>query len=271
MFFIRPRPLDIPLLRLGRLQLGLSLVYVNGCNQAVFQLYIDDANLLGIGRHGLAEDRALCVEGTKGEVVLSDIRLDRQSHDGRVDLAGARLGAGGFHVSANTAEDIDLVGQIHRDQQILVVDRGRRAAGQRTHPAAGFLCTGVGRIERYRGQQVTGSDSRQRPSFFGARKGLADLLIGTVGRSLQVTKHRIIIKKPPLCADLRRRLRRRKFPVSRRLFDGRALVIWPDLAARRPEQQKRDDNSPPARRAGGQRMPIGRGITAAVWHWPRQA
>ncbi len=88
MFHVRPRPLHVAPLGLGRLELGLSLVKVDRADNAVFQLRRDDAHLLGERGHRFLKDLFLGVERAEHVVVGGHVGGDREPDDAEVGGGG---------------------------------------------------------------------------------------------------------------------------------------------------------------------------------------
>ncbi len=235
--------LDIDGLRPGGFKRGLRLRKIDGGRDAGFEAAVGEVDGFLIRDDGGIEKLLFSVEAAKLKIVHGELGVKAEIHIGEIAGAGLRFGARGFDGLADAAPEVELVGEIEGQREIIVgANLGLLVEERRVFGLFGVARAGIDSDRRIQG--ATGN-TNGRASFAELRVGRLQSLVRNVDLFFERIELGIAVNFPPLpfgdgVAGLRDFEVRRGFLVIG--WDlGRGLhVLRPDRAA--GERKSRDSS-----------------------------
>jgi hypothetical protein len=126
---LHQRPLRKRLLHLGArgIELGLRLRDVeSGCDAGVVPLH-GETERSGVGLHGLVQNGAVAVEAAQLNVIIDQLRDQRQARILKIRGGRGGIGLAGGDLVANLPPQVELVADAAGERVGIVGEVGRRA------------------------------------------------------------------------------------------------------------------------------------------------
>ena len=192
----RSRGRDIDQLGAGGLQLGLGAADVEAGDRAATMQVFGQGERLGEGVGGIGQHLALGVEAAQGEIGVSQLRLQAESHGCDVGAAGLGLGATLGDQVAHPAPQIELVGGAGPHGVVVIVAWAAEPKGA----VGGLLvvggATGGGDLREKSRAGLRGKGAR----LVVARQREGEVGVGCLDHLLQIVQRPVAVHGPPIAA-----------------------------------------------------------------------
>lgn len=147
----------------------------------------------------VADDRRTVLFAAQLDIVARGFRQHRDLHVAQFVLAGFHRRVGGFQLASHAAPEVQLPGGVEAGQGVVVVAfaglAGRIEQAGAGGPLALVVAAGV-----HRGQGVAAEAATDRAALLQARRGAAQVEVGTLDPLQQGVQLRVVEQRPPLAA-----------------------------------------------------------------------